>query len=205
LAIRTIKAHCRACFFAALPYDDPFATRDGHFHAPCRIKGIDRLLKAGAYKVVTDEELIEGLSFPSYRRVATMMMVPGAPPHTTSMEMIAIAAADLGRRERAGMPSRDNSLTHSMFPRTIDPETFICVRRNGRSHLTDISMQNLASRHGQAEESAGSASRPAGNTHRSAALSSAGLTPATMTRRRRFSNSIRRSSWPSGSLKLRDQ
>jgi hypothetical protein len=65
------------------------------FAGPARIKGIDRLLKAGAYEVVTDEELIEGLSFPSYRRVATMMMVPGAPPHTTSMEMISVSAADL--------------------------------------------------------------------------------------------------------------
>ena len=70
------------------------------FTRPARIKGIDRLLKAGAYEVVTDEELIEGLSFPSYRRVATMMMVPGAPPHTTSMEMIAIAAADLADAQR---------------------------------------------------------------------------------------------------------
>jgi len=49
---------------------------------------------------VTDEELIEGLSFPSYRRVATMIMVPGAPPHTTSMEMISIAAADLADAQR---------------------------------------------------------------------------------------------------------
>ena len=65
------------------------------FARPARIKGIDRLLAAGAYEVVTDDELIEGLSFPSYRRVATMIMVPGAPPHHTSMEMLAIAAADL--------------------------------------------------------------------------------------------------------------
>ena len=65
------------------------------FADPVRIKGIDRELAAGDYEVVTDEELIEGLSFPSYRRVATMMMVPGAPPHQNSMEMIAISAADL--------------------------------------------------------------------------------------------------------------
>jgi len=76
------------------------------FTRPARIKGIDRLLKAGAYEVVTDEELIEGLSFPSYRRVATMMMVPGAPPHTTSMEMIAIAAADLADAQRLDAEAR---------------------------------------------------------------------------------------------------
>ena len=71
-----------------------------NFTHPTRIKGIDRLLKAGAYEVVTDEELIEGLSFPCYRRVATMMMVPGAPPHQTSMEMIAIGASDLADAQR---------------------------------------------------------------------------------------------------------
>lgn len=52
-----------------------------HFKHPFRIKGIDRLLSPGGYEVVTDEEQIEGLSFPAFRRVATMIMVPGAPPH----------------------------------------------------------------------------------------------------------------------------
>jgi hypothetical protein len=46
------------------------------FKHPFQIRGIDRVLPAGAYQVVTDEEMIEGLSFASYRRVATMIMVP---------------------------------------------------------------------------------------------------------------------------------
>lgn len=70
------------------------------FKHPARIRGIDRLLPAGAYEVVTDEELIEGLSFPSYRRVATMIMVPAAPPHHSSMEMIAIGADELVDAQR---------------------------------------------------------------------------------------------------------
>jgi hypothetical protein len=41
------------------------------FRHPFRIEGVGRLLSAGAYKVVTDEEMIEGLSFASFRRVAT--------------------------------------------------------------------------------------------------------------------------------------
>jgi hypothetical protein len=47
------------------------------FSKPFMLKGIDRLLPAGDYRVSTDEELIEGLSFPVYRRVATMIFVPG--------------------------------------------------------------------------------------------------------------------------------
>jgi len=33
------------------------------FEHPFRLKGIDRTLPAGTYQVITDEELIEGLSF----------------------------------------------------------------------------------------------------------------------------------------------
>jgi hypothetical protein len=65
------------------------------FRHPTRIKGVDRVLAAGSYEIVTDEEMIEGLSFPSFRRIATMIMVPAAPPHHHSMEMLAIGSADL--------------------------------------------------------------------------------------------------------------
>jgi hypothetical protein len=75
------------------------------FRHPFRIKGVDRLLSAGAYEVITDEEMIEGLSFASFRRVATMIMVPGAPPRSSSMEMISISAIDLtdARRDDASV------------------------------------------------------------------------------------------------------
>jgi hypothetical protein len=66
-----------------------------HFRHPFRIKGIDRELAPGAYEIVTDEEMIEGLSFPCFRRVATMIMVPAAAPHRSSMEMISISSVDL--------------------------------------------------------------------------------------------------------------
>jgi hypothetical protein len=71
------------------------------FRHPFRIKGIDRQLRAGAYEVVTDEELIEGLSFPAFRRLATAIMVPGAPPHQQSTEMLSIVPADLADAQAA--------------------------------------------------------------------------------------------------------
>jgi hypothetical protein len=46
------------------------------FTRPFLLKGVDRILPAGDYRVVTDEELIEGLSFPVYRRLSTMIFVP---------------------------------------------------------------------------------------------------------------------------------
>jgi hypothetical protein len=57
-------------------------------------------LPAGAYEVVTDEEMIEGLSFASFRRVATMLMVPCAAPHHASTEMISINSVDLSDAQR---------------------------------------------------------------------------------------------------------
>lgn len=66
------------------------------FNRPFLIKGIDRLLPSGAYEVVTDEELIEGLSFPVYRRVSTMIFVPAQSQHpSSSIEMLTIDPREL--------------------------------------------------------------------------------------------------------------
>ena len=70
------------------------------FKHPFRIKGIDRLLAPGAYEVITDEEMIEGLSFASFRRVATMIMVPAAAPRGSTMEMVSIGSVDLSDAQR---------------------------------------------------------------------------------------------------------
>jgi hypothetical protein len=70
------------------------------FRHPFRLKGIDRELAAGAYEVITDEEMIEGLSFPCFRRVATLIMIPGAPPHRSATEMISIDSVDLSDAQR---------------------------------------------------------------------------------------------------------
>ena len=70
------------------------------FQHPFRIKGIDRLLPAGGYEVLTDEEMIEGLSFASFRRVATMIMVPAVAPRSSAMEMISISSIALSDAQR---------------------------------------------------------------------------------------------------------
>jgi hypothetical protein len=64
------------------------------FGHPFVIERGGRLLPAGDYEVVTDEELIEGLSFPVYRRVATMMLVP-ALSGGASVEMLTVDPAAL--------------------------------------------------------------------------------------------------------------
>jgi len=63
------------------------------FSKPFALNGIDRVLPAGDYRVVTDEELIEELSFPVYRRVATMMFVPAE--STSAVEMVTVDPQEL--------------------------------------------------------------------------------------------------------------
>ena len=63
------------------------------FSKPFLLKG--RILPAGDYRVVTDEELIEGLSFPAYRRVATMIFLPAQSHRASSIEMVTIDPLDL--------------------------------------------------------------------------------------------------------------
>jgi hypothetical protein len=65
------------------------------FARPFLLKGVDRVLAAGQYKVTTDEELIEELSFPVYRRVATMIFVPADSQNSSSVEMVAIDPRNL--------------------------------------------------------------------------------------------------------------
>lgn len=80
------------------------------FHSPFSLVGVERLLPAGDYEVVTDEELIDGLSFPVYRRVATTMLVP-AQSYQGSVEMLTVdpldlaAAAERDTKSKAGAAS----------------------------------------------------------------------------------------------------
>jgi len=77
------------------------------FKHPFRIRGLDRLLPAGAYEVVTDEETIEGLSFEAFRRVATMIKVPVEGRHGLAIEMVSVGSADLADAQRIDASASD--------------------------------------------------------------------------------------------------
>jgi hypothetical protein len=65
------------------------------FRHPFRLKGIERVLPPGNYEVVTDEELIEGLSFAVYHRLSTAIIVPAQSHQASSVEMVVIDPHDL--------------------------------------------------------------------------------------------------------------
>lgn len=70
------------------------------FVHPFCVKGVGRTLPAGTYDIISEDDLIEGLSFPCYRRVGTFIMAPGEPPYQSSIEMIEVAARDLADAKR---------------------------------------------------------------------------------------------------------
>jgi hypothetical protein len=70
------------------------------------LEGAERSFPAGVYELVTDEELIEGLSFPAYRRVASWILTP---PQNSSgpTEMIMIDPAELAAAHTRDAPFRN--------------------------------------------------------------------------------------------------
>ena len=75
------------------------------FRHPFRIRGVDRVLPAGSYEVITDEEAIEGLSFAAFRRVATMIEVPAEVGR--AIELISIGSVDLSDAQRIDASAPD--------------------------------------------------------------------------------------------------
>ena len=74
------------------------------FLSPFYLKGVDRLLPPRDYDVVTDEELIEGLSFSAYHRVSTAIFVPA--PSGSAIEMVTIDPLDLqAAQDQDAMPN----------------------------------------------------------------------------------------------------
>jgi len=71
------------------------SNRTVRFKLPFSLKGVDRVLAPGDYRVLTDEALIDGLSFPAYRRVSTMIFLPVEFYQASSVELVTIDPLDL--------------------------------------------------------------------------------------------------------------
>jgi hypothetical protein len=65
------------------------------FSFPFRVSGIDHALPAGSYVVETDEELLDGVSFAAYRRLETVIYLPGQPGSSVINTAAAIDPAEL--------------------------------------------------------------------------------------------------------------
>ncbi len=72
------------------------------FVHPFKLTGMDGEQPAGRYVVETDEELLEGLSFPAYRRVATYLTLPRQVNGVPTSEMIRVDPVELEAAVNAG-------------------------------------------------------------------------------------------------------
>ena len=73
------------------------------------LRGVDYPLPAGAYEIISDEELIEGLSFPVYRRVSTWIMARRSPGGAT--EMVPIDPDDLAKVQTSHLDATELPIT----------------------------------------------------------------------------------------------
>src|ERR1700730_1776725 len=102
--------------------------RTVEFRRAFLLKGVDRILPAGKYDIVSDEELIEGLSFPVYRRVSTFMFVPSV-SQVSAVEMVAVDPHDLqaAQDRDAGMRFQRRRAASAWFGATLPNRTNRCV------------------------------------------------------------------------------
>ena len=64
------------------------------FTRPFNLSGFDGAQPAGSYSVETDEELLEGMSFPAYRRMATMMQLDASSRASAGVLQFAVINPD---------------------------------------------------------------------------------------------------------------
>ena len=70
------------------------------FARPFSLQGANgEIFPSGAYTVETDEDLIEGLSFPAYRRTATWMRMPATQGVGGAAQVLFIDPRELEERE----------------------------------------------------------------------------------------------------------
>ena len=77
------------------------------FGRPFVLGKLDEVFPAGDYLVETDEEFVEGVSFPVYRRVATLFHVHALPDAPGIKRTITISSRDLDealKRDEAPAP-----------------------------------------------------------------------------------------------------
>ncbi|QXC53110.1 hypothetical protein KHC17_28020 (plasmid) [Agrobacterium salinitolerans] len=62
------------------------------FANPFVLEGLVTPLDAGTYRLVVDEQLVEGLSFPSYQPVATHLEIPAVSAQLVKRQFLQVSA-----------------------------------------------------------------------------------------------------------------
>jgi len=65
------------------------------FRRPFTLTAVDGVQPAGTYRVETDEELLPGLSFQAFQRVATMLHLPAMSAVGRTREVVTVDPTEL--------------------------------------------------------------------------------------------------------------
>lgn len=75
------------------------------FDHPFSLTAVDKVQPAGTYAIDIDEELIEGLSFLAYRRVATTIYLPLVQGNQGSVQAIRVDPQELAAAHQETPPA----------------------------------------------------------------------------------------------------
>jgi len=70
------------------------------------LRGVDYPRPAGSYEIISDEDLIEQLSFPVHRRISTWIMARRSPGAAT--EMVLIGPAELAKVQASQLDAKNH-------------------------------------------------------------------------------------------------
>ena len=76
------------------------------FLHPFKLSAFELEQPAGSYLVETDEELLDGLSFPVYRRTATYLVLRGKSNGETTSQLLKVDPEELQAVGRSELDSR---------------------------------------------------------------------------------------------------
>lgn len=116
-----------------------------NFKKQFMLESVGELLPAGTYTVETDEVPLEGISFIAYRRIQTLLHVPGRPADRVRASVLTIDPEELEaalQRDQAPSKLRSEPDLDAML---MDPIVGLVMRSDGLSE-SDV-RQTLSRRH----------------------------------------------------------
>jgi len=115
------------------------------FIHPFNLSGIDKEQPAGTYTVETDEELLQALSLPAYKRISTLIRLPARPRSTMVTQIVEINPLELAAAlTRDAQPEETiPQLTRGSVVRRKSTASRMEIIREGWQHWVTLNANDL--------------------------------------------------------------
>jgi hypothetical protein len=100
------------------------------FTRPFSLSALDKVQGAGTYTVETHEELLPGVSFPAWRRIATLLFLPSRPGGASWSRWSTLTRWSWKRRSKEMPPARRICSGRS-------GDSWLPIGRSGARHLAN--------------------------------------------------------------------